>query len=161
MRSATALAAVPMFTVDEECVDQIPLPLPQRPVTLLPVPFERGPQPEQPLREGASRFLQALVETLAGERSARQLSGWLAPDVYRVLERRIAIGSRRPAHRQPQGRGRARIASVHVSMISPTIAEIAGRMVHRGRSRALAIRLELRDLPRDRRRWVCTALEWA
>jgi hypothetical protein len=46
-------------------------------------------------------------------------------------------------------------------MINDETAEIAGRMVHRGRSRALAVRLELQTSHRGQRAWRCTALVWA
>lgn len=155
MRSATALAVVVPFGIDSDADQQIPLPIPGlRPV--LPVPVERGPQPEAPLRERTSRFLQAVVEVLVGDRPARQLAGWLAPDVYRALERRVTLGARRAAGR----RGNARVVSVHVSMISPTVAEVAGRFVHHRRSRAVAVRLELLPDHRDQPAWRCTALEW-
>ena len=36
-----------------------------------------------------------------------------------------------------------------------------GRMVHRGRSRALAVRLELQTSHRGQKAWRCTALVWA
>ncbi|GAA1736804.1 Rv3235 family protein [Aeromicrobium alkaliterrae] len=156
MRTATALAVLVPFGADSPDDHQIPLPIPGvRPV--LPVPVERGPEPGAPLRERTSRFLQAVVEVLVGERPTRQLAGWLAPDVYRALERRVAIGNQRAAGR----RSSARVVSVHVSMIEPTIAEVSGRFVHHRRSRAVAVRLELVTDHRDQPCWRCTALEWA
>ncbi|WP_229053280.1 Rv3235 family protein [Aeromicrobium sp. Leaf350] len=156
MRSATALAVEIPFGIDAQVDHQIPLPIPGvRPV--LPVPVERGPRPGAPLRERTSRFLQAVVEVLVGERPARQLAGWLAPDVYRQLERRATLGARLTSGR----RSSARIVSVHVSMIEPTIAEVSGRFVHHRRSRAVAVRLELAPDHRGQPGWRCTALEWA
>ncbi|MFT4298819.1 MAG: Rv3235 family protein [Aeromicrobium sp.] len=156
MRSATTLAVVVPLGLDLTPAEQIPLPIPaERPV--LPAPIERGPRPSVPLKERSSRFLQAIVEVLAGDRPARQLAGWLAPDVYRALERRTTLGAR-PPRRRP---GNARVVSVHVSVIEPDIAEIAGRFVHRGRSRALAVRLEVVHDHRCQPLWRCTALEWA
>ncbi len=156
MRSATALAVVVPFGMAGEVDHQIPLPIPAvSPV--LPVPVEHGAQPAAPLRERASRFLQAVVEVLVGERPARQLGGWLAPDVFRLLEQQVTMGARTST-----GRGHnARIVSVHVSMIEPTVAEVAGRFVHHRRSRAIAVRLELVRDHREQLTWRCTALEWA
>jgi hypothetical protein len=156
VRAATALAVPVTFGLEMDDDDQIPLPIPGL-GPVLPVPSERGPTPQEPLRERASAFLQAVVEVLVGDRPARQLSGWIAPEVYRVLERRATVGARHGQRR----RGNARVVSVHVSMIEPTIAEISGRFVHHGRSRALAVRLELRSDHRGQPTWRCTALEWA
>lgn len=157
MRTATALVVPRRLEVAEPAYGQIPLPFPSvGPV--LPVPVERtGEIPAAPLRERSARFLQALVEILAGDRPARQMMPWMAPDVYRHLQNRVSAGTR-PAG--PRGRG-ARIASVHVCMVDDGIAEVAGRMVHRGRSRAIAIRLELLPDHRGVRAWRCTALVWA
>ncbi|EFQ82681.1 hypothetical protein HMPREF0063_11890 [Aeromicrobium marinum DSM 15272] len=160
MRSATALAVVPHRRFDHAGDDhQIPLPFPAvRPV--LPVPIERGEDAAaKPLRERSARFLQALVEVLTGDRPARQLAAWMSPDVYQALQARLTVHARSP--RRPGTASGARIVSVHVSMVDDQIAEIAGRMVHRGRSRAIAVRLELVTDHRGGRQWRCTALCWA
>lgn len=160
MKTATALLAPleqqPFTTPVPTARGQIPLPFPgMRPV--LPVPVERGDA--KPLRERSARFMQALVEVLSGDRPLKQMAAWLAPDVYEQL------GSRLTAHaRAPRRTGTvhgARIVSVHVAMVNHGAAEIAGRMVHRGRSRALAVRLELQTTHRGNRVWKCTALTWA
>ena len=111
------------------------------------------------MRQRAARFMQALVEVLSGERAARQMAGWMAPDVYDQLTSRLAAHARVPL-RARSGHG-ARIVSVHVAMVHDGAAEIAGRMVHRGRSRALAVRLELQTTHRGDQVWKCTALTWA
>jgi hypothetical protein len=111
------------------------------------------------LRQRAAHFMQALVEVLSGERPARQMAAWMAPDVYDQLNARLVARARAP--RRSGVAGTARIASVHVSMINDETAEIAGRMVHRGRSRAIAIRLELQTSHRGQKAWRCTALVWA
>lgn len=160
MKTATALTMHtprPTFSGPVEPVSgQIPLPFPGlRPV--LPVAVERGDA--RPLRERSARFMQALVEVLSGERPARQMAAWMAPEVYDQLSSRLAAHARVP-RRPGSGRG-ARIVSVHVAIVSEEAAEIAGRMVHRGRSRAIAIRLELQTTHRGDRVWRCTALAWA
>jgi|UPI0004ADA46C hypothetical protein len=160
MRSATALATVVPFGIDEDDprhAVQVPLPFPAvSPV--LPAPVERGPRAAQPLRERASRFVQAVVEVLAGERPARQLAAWLSPEVYRALQQRLTVAA---SARPSRARSSARVVSVHVAMVDDHVAEIAGRMVQRGRSRAIAVRLELVRDHRDQESWRCTALEWA
>ncbi len=159
MRSATALATTTPFGWGAGPENQPPLPIPGlRPV--LPAPLESGPRPSAPLHERASRFLQAVVEALTGERPIRQLAGWLDHDVYRAVERRTTVGAR-PGRGLPTRRSNARIVSVRIDMITPTVAEISGRFVHRGRSRAIAARLELLPDHRLKPGWRCTALEWA
>lgn len=135
---------------------QIPLPFPGM-TPVLPVPIERGDA--RPIRERSARFLQALVEVLSGERPVRQMAAWMAPDVYAQLTSRLTVHARVPL-RARSGSG-ARIVSVHVAMVHDEAAEVAGRMVHRGRSRAIAVRLELQTTHRGDRVWRCTALTWA
>ena len=124
---------------------------------VLPVPIERGDA--RPLRERSARFMQALVEVLSGERPARQMAAWMAPDVYEQLNSRLTAHARAP-RRTGTSHG-AKIVSVHVAMVHDGAAEIAGRMVHRGRSRAVAVRLELQTTHRGQQVWRCTALTWA
>lgn len=160
MKTAIALVAPPPSVPFAEPVEpargQIPLPFPgMRPV--LPVPVERGDA--RPIRERSARFMQALVEVLSGERPVRQLAAWMAPDVYAQLTSRLTVHARVPL-RARAGTG-ARIVSVHVAMVHDEAAEVAGRMVHRGRSRAIAVRLELQITHRGDQVWRCTALTWA
>lgn len=160
MKTATALVApvlAPSFADPlEPPGGQIPLPFPGiSPV--LPVPIERGDA--RPIRERSARFMQALVEVLSGERPVRQMAAWMAPDVYAQLTSRLTAHARVPL-RSRSGRG-ARIVSVHVAMVHDEAAEVAGRMVHRGRSRAIAVRLELQTTNRGDQVWRCTALCWA
>ncbi|AXT85712.1 hypothetical protein C6I20_11275 [Aeromicrobium sp. A1-2] len=161
MKTAIALIAptqLPSFAGPvEPATGQIPLPFPgMRPV--LPVPVERGDA--GPLRERSARFMQALVEVLSGERAARQMAAWMSPEVYEQLTTRLAAHARVPL-RARSGHHGVRIVSVHVSMVHDEAAEIAGRMVHRGRSRAVAVRLELQRTHRGEQVWRCTALTWA
>ncbi|KQX72448.1 MULTISPECIES: Rv3235 family protein [Aeromicrobium] len=164
MKNATTLLApvpvTPFAGPTTEAVEpspgQIPLPFPgMSPV--LPAPVERGDA--RAIRERAARFMQALVEVLSGERPVRQMAAWMAPDVYAQLTARLTLHARVPL-RARSGRG-ARIVSVHVAMVHDEAAEIAGRMVHRGRSRAIAVRLELQTTHRGEKVWKCTALVWA
>jgi len=168
VRTSTALSATggpvahwhqPPETDERELPGQVPLPFPGV-APVLPAPIERDDI--GPLRDRCARFMQALVEVLSGERPTRQMQTWLAPDVYATLSRRLHRGHgpvaqrMRGSHDSP-----ARLVSVHVSMVGSDTAEIAARMVHRGRSRAVAVRLEPYVTHRGERIWRCTALEWA
>ena len=159
MKTATAVATArptPTWDAPTASVDhQVPLPFPGM-APVLPVPVERGDA--GPLRHRSARFMQALVEVLSGERPPRQMAAWMAPDVYDTLQTRLRLGvvSGRRSHRSS-----ARLVSLHVSMVDDQIAEVAGRMTHCGRSRAIAVRLEPQSTHRGEMVWRCTALEWA
>lgn len=160
MKTAHALAAArpaPVWGAAEAPDTQIPLPFPGI-AAVLPAPVERGDI--GPLRHRCARFMQALVEVLSGERPARQMAAWMAPDVFTELQRRLDLGAQ-PGTPRSQRRSAARLVSVHVSMVDAQIAEVAARMVHRGRSRAIAVRLEPQATHRGEMVWRCTALEWA
>lgn len=162
MKTAIALVApppsVPFVEPVEPARGQIPLPFPgMRPV--LPVPVERGDA--RPIRERSARFMQALVEVLSGERPARQMVTWMDAEVHAGLVRRLRADRGPVARSAPGTRSAARLVSLHVSMPESDVAEVAARMVHRGRSRAIAVRLEPRLSHRGDRVWRCTAVEWA
>ncbi|KQY59962.1 hypothetical protein ASD11_10685 [Aeromicrobium sp. Root495] len=163
MRTATALAPRTSFLrhhdISATAAEQVPLPFPGlHPV--LPVPVERGLVPPDSLRGPAMRFTQALAEVLSGGRACRQLAPWVAPDVYDQLQRRLLAHARVPTRRTGPITA-ARVVSLHLLMVDQEAAEVAARMVHRGRSRAIALRLELVTTHRGERRWQCKALEWA
>ena len=162
MKTATSLlvrtAPEPRFGLSTSAPEQVPLPLAGiSQLILAPIPAS-GPC-RNPLQERASHFMQVLVEVLTGERPVRQLGAWMSPDVYEQLQLRLAVHARGP--RRLQVDAGSRIVSVHVSMVTESSAEIAARMAHGGRSRALAVRLELQANSRDVRQWRCTALTWA
>lgn len=161
MLSTTALTSAPptrrwALLEDPVLPEQTPLPFPGV-APVLPAPVER--EDIGPLRDRCARFMQALVEVLSGDRPCRQMQTWLAPDVFDMLTRRISSGTG-PVHRTGNA-APARLVSVHVSMVGPGVAEIAARMVHRGRSRAVAVRLETYTTHRGERTWRSTAVEWA
>lgn len=132
---------------------QVPLPFPASP-PLLPVPIERGDAGA--MRHRCARFAQALAEVISGSRPVRQLGPWLSRDVYEQLHRYVT--RRFPV----TGAGRSpRVVSVHVSMVGDAGAEVAARMVHRGRSHAIAIRLQRSEDHHGRTMWQCTAAQWA
>ena len=158
MRTATALQEPAPFAAPQLALPaQLPLPLPGSSTSIVPVPRTRDDDERaRQLRAPVTRFMQGLAEVLTGGRPARQLSAWMTPDTHAALVRRVARELRGP--RKPGG---ARMASVHLSVAGPHALEIAGRMVHGERSRAVAVRLELVRTPRGRQVWTCTALEWA
>ena len=161
MRSASALQVRPaplLYATAEPILGQIPLPFPDA-TPVVPAPIERDPLAGTTvLRQKAGHFMQALVEVLAGERPPRQLAAWMSTDVYSQLTNRLMVRSR--AGRRPTTQHRARVVSVHVAMVDEENAEIAARFVQRGRSRAIAVRLELRHNHRHVAQWLCTAVAW-
>lgn len=163
MRAATELRSPARFVTDEDALPaQLPLPLPGTPSSVVPVPLTRdGEEVARQLRAPVARFMQGLTEVLCGGRPARQLSAWMTPDAHAALVAallRQAPG--RPVRRGDRAGG-GRLASVHLSVVHEGAVEVTGRMLHRGRSRAVALRLELVTSPRGRQVWTCTALEWA
>jgi hypothetical protein len=118
------------------------------------VPDLRSPRPPGDPREWASRFLQAVVEVVASERPLPQLARWTDPRVYAEIARsRQRVAARRTAGRTRTGR--QHVASVHVSLPSPDVAEVAARVTTGPRSRAIAAQLTF-----SRGRWLCTALDF-
>lgn len=162
MKTATSLlvrtAPEPRFGLSSSAPEQVPLPLAG--ITQLTLaPMVATDPSHNPLQERAAHFMQVLVEVLTGERPVRQLGVWMSPDVYEQLQRRLAAHARAP-QRQRIHAG-SRIVSVHVAMVTESTAEVAARMAQGGRSRALAVRLELQANSRGVRQWRCTALTWA
>jgi hypothetical protein len=161
MRSASALHVRPaplLYASTEPILGQIPLPFPDA-TPVVPAPIERDALAGTTvLRQKAGPFMQALVEVLAGERPPRQLAAWMSTDVYGQLTQRLMVRS--SAGRRPTTQHRARVVSLHVAMVDEENAEIAARFVQRGRSRAIAVRLELRRNHRQVSQWLCTAVAW-
>lgn len=139
---------------------QVPLPFPGMPA-VLPVPVDRSDAAHagRALHQPVARFMQALTEVLSGERPDRQIAPWMTPEVHAMLASRL-VARARVARRRGVSSA-ARLVSLHVAMVDEGAMEVAGRMVHRGRSRAIAVRLELHTNHRGRTQWTCTALEWA
>lgn len=101
----------------------------------------------------ATRFAQAVVEVVGGDRSAFQLMRWTTPDVYQEVSRRCSVLNQVPAPRSR--RARAQVRSVHLSVPWPGVAELSIHVRHGSRSRAIAARLEVIE-----GRWRCSALEF-
>ena len=110
-----------------------------------PTPRRNLPEPEP----WASRFLQAVLETLVGRRSPGQLQDWTSPTVQSQLTRSAQD------RRWTAARGALpTVRSVHVGEPADGVAEVCA-VVQRGvRYSAVAARMEGFD-----GRWRCVALQ--
>lgn len=115
--------------------------------------IEDGPGREQ--HAHCVRFVRALLEVCNGQRPVLQLTSWVTADVYDQVVRRLTIGIRRRSTTPT-----SRIASVHVASPHAEALEIAARIDDGRRSRALALRLDLRADRHGRAVWKCTAMVW-
>jgi hypothetical protein len=102
----------------------------------------------------AARFVQAIVEVVAGHRPSTQILRFTSTTVYSDVARRAAIVASAKAHSRAK-LVRPQVATVHVYHPDGDSAEVAARVVVGGRSRAIAARLELKD-----NRWTCTAIQF-
>jgi hypothetical protein len=111
------------------------------------------------LEQWAHRYAQAAVEIVGGDRPVSQLLRWTAPRVYADLGRRAQLVAR--AARQPAGQGqvqavRPQVVGVRTCFVDSEAAEVSAHVRYGHRSRALALRFEVRD-----HRWPCVAMEFA
>lgn len=155
MKTATALAArpapKPLTGEGDVCPGQVPLPIGGLPPLTR---IESETKPDISLRRRGGQFAQVIAEVLCGLRPIRQVSSWLSPHVYEQLQRRLRDtggATQRPA----------KVASVHIELITEDAAEVVVRLESGGRSRAMAMRLEKTFNVRGLGRWHCTALSWA
>jgi uncharacterized protein DUF6459 len=117
-----------------------------------PQPTPRSALPEP--RSWAGRFVQAVVEVLAGDRPAGQLVRWTTEDVFDEVAYRVIPPRSSRSRRNVPAPERPVVRSVHVSEPGDGVAEVCA-LVRRGvRSTAVALRLEGID-----GRWQCTAIE--
>lgn len=115
-----------------------------------------GPRRQHSQLEVRSRrFVQALVEIIDGDRPAAQLVRMATDSVYDELVARLASLGAATSRGARVGPLSTRVASVHVEQPQRGGAEVSARIVQGGRSRALALRLDLVD-----GRWLCSALRW-
>ena len=101
----------------------------------------------------AARFVQAVVEVIAGDRPVQQMVRWTNGRVYADLSRRVRILGTTTSAASRHRTERSHVRSVHVFQPRPDAVEIAAHVRHGARSRAVAARLEV-----QRGRWTCTAL---
>lgn len=97
---------------------------------------------------------QAVNEVLAGDRPISQLVRFTDDQVFLELNRRVRLLGLNSTAGTRGAKEKSTVRSVRVFMPAPAIAEIAAHVRHGERSRAVALRLEIR-----RNRWVCTALQ--
>ena len=111
------------------------------------------------LEEWARRYTQVACDVVAGLRPASQLMRWSTPQVHADLRRRAHLVARAAGH-QAGGRAaspvRPRVVAVRPSFLHADTVEVAVRVVHGQRSRALAARFEVRE-----NHWTCVALDFA
>jgi Family of unknown function (DUF6459) len=138
---------------------EFPLPsgvpaVPRTPaLTLVVGGAQPGPGPTGQPSAWAGRFVQAVVEVLAGDRPVQQLVRWTDARVYADLTRRVRVLGLTTCAASRQRTERSHVRSVHIFQPRPDAAEVAAHVRHGSRSRAVAARLEA-----DRGRWTCTAL---
>jgi hypothetical protein len=116
-------------------------------------PGQDGPRvPEA--RAWGGRLAQAVSEVLAGDRPISQLVRYTDDEVFTELNRRVRLLGLNTTAMTRGLKEKSAVQSVRVFMPEPFIAEVAAHVRRGGRSRAIALRMEIR-----RNRWVCTALE--
>jgi hypothetical protein len=119
------------------------------------VPPARPDDAAPPAEQWAARFVQAVIEVIAGDRPVQQLVRWTDEHVLGDLQHRVdLLGSARGARRRGRTE-RSQLRSVRVCRPAPSVAEVSAHVRHGGRSRAIAVRFEA-----QRGRWLCTALEF-
>jgi hypothetical protein len=123
-------------------------------------PSEKAGRPRQvapPVPEARAwggRLAQAVSEVLAGDRPISQLVRFTDDEVFMELNRRVRLLGLSTTAMTRGAKEKSTVQSVRVFMPQPFIAEVAAHVRRGDRSRAIALRMEIR-----RNRWVCTALE--
>ncbi|WUJ75424.1 Rv3235 family protein [Kribbella soli] len=105
-------------------------------------------------RVWGGRLAQAVAEVLAGDRPISQLVRFTDDEVFMELNRRVRLLGLNTTATTRGAKEKSAVQSVRVFMPEPFIAEVAAHVRRGDRSRAIALRMEIR-----RNRWVCTALE--
>ena len=111
------------------------------------------------LEQWAHRYAQAAVEIVGGDRPVTQLLRWTEPEVYDDLARRAQLVARAAGQQPGQGRVQAvrpQVVGVRTCFVERDAAEVSAHVRYGRRSRALALRFEVRD-----ERWQCVAMEFA
>ncbi|MPZ96387.1 MAG: hypothetical protein GEU96_16095 [Propionibacteriales bacterium] len=117
----------------------------------------RGGKPDEPPdpQPWAHRFVQAVVEVVAGDRPLQQMVRWTSATVYDDLHHRVLLLGQTSNADARVRTERSQVRSVRVCQPAADIAEIAAHVRHGPRSRAIAARLEA-----ENGRWLCTALQF-
>ena len=133
------------------------------------LPLQLDPAPELPARPSlrlvtgeereldgfATRFAQAVVEVIGGDRGVHQLMRWTTEWVYADLMHRSHALHRTTPGDQRMRRVRATVRSVHLFRPHDDVAELSIHVRHGHRSRAIAARIE-----RIEGRWRCSVLDF-
>jgi len=99
-------------------------------------------------------LVRCVIEILAGARELDQVSRWVTEDVYRTLHKRVVLAARaRSAHGTRARRPVFTIGRIRLSSPATGVVEAVVVLHGRGRSRAVAVRLETYD-----HRWRATAV---
>lgn len=144
--------------------DAMPVAQPQGLLTL-DLDGDRGPSVRPGLRlvtgvdreldAFSTRFAQAVVEVIGGDRGVHQLMRWTTEDVYTDLMHRSHALQRTTPGDQRLRRVRATVRSVHLFRPHDDAAELSIHVRHGQRSRAIAARIE-----RIEGRWRCSVLDF-
>jgi len=151
----------------ERTTEPAPIRLPRRSsaddAPLRPIPatvedlfgFEQSPTSSLPSPLGTLESLtRCVVEILAGARDLDQIARWVSDDVYRTLLKRTVLSARaRQARGERVSRPAITLGRTRISEPADGVVEAVTVVHGRGRSRAVAIRLEGLD-----RRWRATAI---
>jgi hypothetical protein len=103
----------------------------------------------------ATRFAQAIIEVVCGDRGVHQLMRWTTEEVYADLQRRSTAVNATTSSLVRRRRLRAHVRSVHLSRPHAEAAEMSIHVRHGDRSRAIAARIELIE-----HRWRCTVIQF-
>ncbi|MDY6055897.1 Rv3235 family protein [Micrococcus sp.] len=104
------------------------------------------------VRSLAAVVAVACVDAEAGRRPLRDLAGWLAPEVYEKLVRRVDLLER--TQTRPSTGAAPRPVGARVCEVAPGRVEASATILCDGHARAFALRLE-----RGLRRWKVTSVE--
>ncbi|MFT4262250.1 MAG: Rv3235 family protein [Nocardioides sp.] len=107
----------------------------------------------------ATRYTQAAVEIVGGDRPVHQLARWTSRTVLDDLRRRAELVGRAGGHRPGEARVQPvhpRVVGVHTCFVTQDVAEAGVHVRYGQRSRAVAARFERID-----GRWICTALDFS
>jgi hypothetical protein len=101
-----------------------------------------------------ANLTRCVMEVLAGARELEQIARWVTDDVYRHLLKRVVLAARaRAVKKQPAHRPTIVIGRITASEPRDGALEAVVMVHSRGRSRAVAIRLEGMD-----NRWRASAI---
>ncbi|GAA1577435.1 hypothetical protein GCM10009804_37520 [Kribbella hippodromi] len=156
-RTPLALGAVEEATEGTKSVEEGEAGAAQAVRAGVPAGVRAGGGPGVPVPEArawGARLAQAVSEVLVGDRPISQLVRFVDESVFADVNRRVRMLGMTSTAGSRGAKEKSTMRSVRVFMPEPSIAEVSAHVRHGDRSRAIALRMEIR-----RNRWVCTALE--